>query len=114
MIKTIKINEDTYEYVDVSCQLSLGAHADIYISLDLKKHPGYKAKIISLFESNNAFIIISTKFVSKSNLIKLMDIDSDKITLNIRSEILETISKDERRDDVINDILDDQSQTFSI
>jgi hypothetical protein len=113
-MKTIKINEDVYEYLDAQCQLTFGTHADIYLTFDVLKYPGYKSKIISLFESDKAFSLLTTKFVSKSNLIKLMDIDTNRITLTIRAEILETISQDERREEIINDLLDNSNQTFSI
>ena len=70
MIKSIKLNGDVYEYHDVQCQLTFGTHATLFISFDLTKNPEYKSNLISLYESDKNFDIISTKFASKSNRIK--------------------------------------------
>ena len=104
-MKSIKINDETYEYHDCQCQLTFGTHANLYITFNINKNPEYKKLLITLYESNKRFDIISTKFVSKSNLIKLMDISNQFINLEIRAELLEIIPQDKRRDDLLNDIL---------
>ena len=109
-MKSIKIDGETYEYHDCQCQLTFGTHANLYIAFDMDKNPSYKKPIITLYESDKRFDIITTKFISKSNNIKLMDISERFINLEIRSEILETIPQDIRRDNIIEDIL---SPTFS-
>ena len=106
-MKSIKIDGETYEYHDCQCQLTLGTHANLYLTFDIYKNPSYKKSIISLYESDKRFDIITTKFTSKSNLIKLMDISNKFINLEIRAEMLETIPQDKRRDNIIEDLLDD-------
>ena len=106
-MKSIKLDGDTYEYHDCQCQLTLGTHANLYLAFDIIKHPEYKKRIISIYESNKRFDIISNRFVSKANIIKLMDISSQYINLEIRADILETIPQDKRRDNIIEDLLDD-------
>jgi len=106
-MKSIKINDETYEYHDCQCQLTFGTHANLYITFNINKNPSYKKSIISLYESDKRFDIITTKFTSKSNLIKLMDISNKFINLEIRAEMLETIPQDKRRDNIIEDLLDD-------
>jgi|694.fasta_scaffold35506_12 hypothetical protein len=104
-MKSIKIDGETYEYHDVQCQLTFGTHANLYLTFDISKNPSYKKPIITLYESDKRFDIITTKFISKSNNIKLMDISERFINLEIRSEILETIPQDIRRDNLLDDIL---------
>ena len=104
-MKSIKIDSETYEYHDAQCQLTLGTHAVIYITFDIIKNSEYKQKLIFLYESKKKFDIISSKFLSRSNTIKMMDLSNKFLTLQIKSEILETIPQDERREEIINDIL---------
>jgi hypothetical protein len=107
MIKSIKLDGDVYEYHDVQCQLTFGTHATLYISFDLSVNPNYKSKLISLYESDKNFDIISNKFTSKSNRIKFFDLDNNKQILNItiKADYLETIPQDKRRDTIIEDLL---------
>lgn len=104
-MKWIKIDGETYEYHDCQCQLTFGSHAILYVTIDINKNPSYKNPIISLSECNKRFDIITSKFISKGNLVKMMDISNQFINLEIRSLILETIPQDKRRDDIIDDIL---------
>jgi len=104
-MKYIKIDGETYEYHDCQCQLTFGSYANLYLTIDINKNPNYKNPIITLYESSKKFDIISAKFISKSNNIKLMDISERFINLEIRAEILETIPQDIRRDNLLDDIL---------
>lgn len=106
-MKSIKIDGETYEYHDCQCQLTFGTHANLFLTFDIIKNPSFKKSIILLYESKMRFDIITTKFTSKSNLIKMMDISNKFINLEIIAEILETISQDKRRDNIIEDLLDD-------
>lgn len=109
-MKSIKIDGETYEYHDCQCQLTFGIHANLYLTFDINKNPSYKKSLITLYESEKRFDIITTKFTSKSNLIKMMDISNHFINLEVRAEFLETTPQDARRDNIIEDIL---SPTFS-
>ena len=93
-MKCIKIDGETYEYHDCQCQLTFGSYANLYLAIDINKNPNYKNPIITLYESSKKFDIISTKFISKSNNIKLMDISERFINLEIRAEVLETIPQE--------------------
>jgi hypothetical protein len=104
-MKLVKIDNETYEYHDAQCQFSLGTHAVIFLTFDIIKNQEYKQKLIFLYESCINFNLISSKFISKSNTIKMMDLSDKFLTLQIRSELLETIPQDERRDEIIDDIL---------
>lgn len=107
-MKTIKIDGETYEYHDCQCQLTFGTHVNLYLTFDISKNSNYKKSLISLYESEMRFDIITTKFTSKGNLIKMMDISNKFINLEIRAELLETIPQDKRRDNIIEDLLDNK------
>lgn len=109
-MKSIKIDGETYEYHDCQCQLTFGTHANLYLTFDISKNPSYKKLIITLYESDKRFEIITTKFVSRGNMIKMMDITNQFVNLEIRAEMLETIPQDKRRDNLLDDIL---TPTFS-
>lgn len=109
MLKYFKLNNELYEYHDFQCQYTFGTHAILYITLDLSKNPDYKSKFISIYENKKIFDIISTKLISRSNLIKLIDIDKHFIRLEIKADLIETTPQDKRRDNIIEDLL---SPTF--
>jgi len=108
-MKIININNEFFEYLDIQCQFSFGTHATLYLTFDLKKNAEYKSRLISLYESEKSFNIISNKFTSENNIIKSFDLDPIKslITLTIRADYLITIPQVERRDNIIEDLLND-------
>lgn len=107
MIKNIKINTDVFEYHDVTCQLSFESHATLFLTFDIEKHSNYKHYFLNLYDNNIRFNILSTGFISKSNIIKSIDIDTKNklITLIIKSDTIDVIPAEQRRDDVISELL---------
>jgi hypothetical protein len=104
----IKIDNDIFDCVDVTIQLSLGTHASITINLDINKNPSYEQFFIKLYESNRSFRIISQKFETNGTNIKTLDFDFNNKRLNIsfHCDVLNTTDKSVRREDILNELLD--------
>lgn len=114
----IKIEEEIFCIEDISVQYTLLKHTNIYIEIDIKKYD-YYSFFINLYENNRGFNInfsnevakyFNNKFLAKGCHIKTMDIIfNSKINLNIICDVLlENIM--ERRDDVIEQILENKEQ----
>ncbi len=105
---SIRIDNKLFEYKDSQCQFSFGTHATLYLTFDLKKNPTCKDFLLSLYDNRKTFDMISVKWTSQSNVIKSIDIDTNKnlFSMTVKSEIFETIPTNKRRDDLIDDILD--------
>jgi len=131
MINWIKIDNDVFHVDDVSVQLSMGSHASIYLSIDISKYPSYKDYFIKKYDAQNStsgqvlqsnsnglptwttmikFDMISSKFIAKGCIIKSIDTDfTTKINLNIKCDMLETADLQGRREERIEDILNDKT-----
>jgi len=104
----IKIDNEIFDCIDGSVQLSLGTHASIVINLDLDKNPLYEKFFIKLYESGRVFRIISQKFETNGTNIKTLDFDFNNKRLNVsfHCDVLNSTDASIRREDVINEILD--------
>ena len=69
----IKIDNDPFDVVDVTVQLSIGSHTTTYISLDINKNPNYLKYFTNLYENHSSFTMSSIKFVAPGSLIKSID-----------------------------------------
>jgi hypothetical protein len=107
MIKNIKIGSEVFEYHDLSCQLSIDGHSTLFLSFDIYKHEHYKQYFLSLYDDHTHFNILSSGFISKRNIIKSIDIDPKNklLTLIIKSDAIDIIPAEQRRDDTINELL---------
>jgi 3-deoxy-D-arabino-heptulosonate 7-phosphate (DAHP) synthase class II len=104
----IKIGDDIFNYLDGSVQLSLGSHATLITIFDLNQYPKYENHFIKVYESNQKFKIVSSKFDSTGCFIKAMDIDypNKKMTITFHCDVLNHADTSQRRDDAINEILE--------
>ena len=107
----IRIDRNTFNVVEASVQLSMGSHAIIYISIDILNNPTYSQFFIKLYESGKKFDLIANKFVGIGSHITQIDIDFNNIiNISIRSDLLETKNTQERRDEMIDDILNGEDK----
>jgi hypothetical protein len=103
----IKINEKVYTYKLIMIQPTLGSHATIYLTFDINQFKEYKKEFFDFYDNRETFKIITNKFTSEENIIKTVDFDINKNILNltIKTDILRDIEIGERRDQIIDDIL---------
>lgn len=103
----IKIYDKIYKCKDGSVQTSIGSHASLIYIFDLVSNPEYELVFIKLFEQRAKFDISSPYFEAKGVFIKLIDVDfSKKITVTFHSDILSPKNISERREEIIDEILE--------
>ena len=106
------------------------SHASIYLSVDISKYPSYKDYFIKKYDAQNSsgqllssdsnglpswtpvvkFDMMSSKFVARGCMIKSIDTDfTTKINLNIKCDLLETADLQGRREERLEDILNDKT-----
>ena len=78
----------------------------IYIKLDIKSHSMYKSIFMKKFEENKKFNIITSKIFFIGCYIKTIDFFEDELSIYIGCDYLEYIDICERRDEIINDLLE--------
>jgi hypothetical protein len=113
-MKWIKINNDIYDIIDGSVQLSVGSHATIHLILDISKNKSYQDIFIKLYESqqnyvgkDTKFTISNAKFIGSGSMIKSIDTDfNSKMNITIRCDYLQTLDIQERRNGLLNDLID--------
>lgn len=113
-MKWIKINDDLYEVIDGSIQLSMGSHATIYLTFDISKNKEYGDFFIKIYESQqnhlgSKFTISNNKFIGSGCIIKSIDTDfTQRSTLTIRCDYIQTLDIGERRNEIIDDIINNK------
>lgn len=111
----VRIDNDIFNIEDIVVQTSIGTHATIYITLDINSNPTYHNFFIKLYETQHhqtikKFKIVSSKFVGIGSIIKSIDTDFDnKMNLSIICDILDVTDIQTRRDDLLNDLLNDET-----
>jgi hypothetical protein len=106
----VKIDNDPFDVVDVTVQLSIGSHTTTYISLDINKNPNYLKYFTNLYENHSSFTMSSIKFVAPGSLIKSIDVDFDSnMNLTIKSDIFNPVSIQERREEIIDELLNNKT-----
>jgi hypothetical protein len=109
-VNWIKIDNDSFDVIDVTVQLSIGSHTTTYISLDINKNPNYLKYFTNLYENHSSFIMSSVKFVAPGSLIKSIDVDFDSnMNLTIKSDIFNPVSIQERREEIIDELLNNKT-----
>jgi hypothetical protein len=73
----------------------------------MSKNPDYKSTLLHLFDSRTKFDIISTEYLAKGTLVKTLDIDPNNNFLNLtmRCDLLQPLKIDERREDILEQLL---------
>lgn len=108
----IKIDDDIIyvkEY-NVSVQFSIMSHAVIDIALDLVQYPQYLNYFFNLFQNHSKFNLSTKKFIGKGTLIKSVDYDLDFLHISMRCDLLETSDISERRDEIIDNLLNNEDK----
>lgn len=113
LLKWIKINNDIYDIIDGSVQLSIGSHATIHLTFDISKNKSYQDIFIKMYENQQnytgsecKFQISNSRFIGGGSLIKSIDTDfTDRMNLTIRCDYIQTLDVQERRDEMIDNIL---------
>ena len=109
-INWVKIDNDIFDVIDVTVQLSIGSHTTTYISLDINKKPNYLKYFTNLYENHSSFTMSSIKFVAPGSLIKSIDVDFDSnMNLTIKSDIFNPVNIQERREEIIDELLNNKT-----
>lgn len=110
MTNWIKIEDKTFDVMECETQLSFENWAIMYLKLDIKNHPEYYDEFISLYDARKIFQISTVNFKSSVSHIKTIDIDFNRtMSMSIRCEKIDIYSKSDRRDDIIDDILNNKT-----
>lgn len=99
----IKLDGTILYIKDYSVQLSLGSHASLEIKLDNQRE--YSEMLFLKFESKLKFNLIGKQFEAKGVHIKGIDVSSNQITLSLRCDILDNRDISERREEIIDEVL---------
>jgi hypothetical protein len=104
----IKLDNEIFNCLNGTVQLSIGSHATLYISFDLHQYPSYEKTIIKLYERENTFKVVSSKFESTVSKIKTLDIDfnNKKLEISIHCDILNVTDINLRREELINELFE--------
>ena len=106
----VKIDNDVFDVIDVTVQLSIGSHTTTYISLDINKNPNYLKYFTNLYENHSSFTMSSIKFVAPGSLIKSIDVDFDSnMNITIKSDVFNPVNIQERRDEMIDELLNNKT-----
>lgn len=102
----IRIDNDVFEVGTISTQTTIGSHATIYISVDIENHVNYLNYFINLFDNKKKFDLVGGSFIGQGSFIKSIDVEFNKrMNLTIRTDILHIKDASERRDEIIEEIL---------
>lgn len=88
-------------------QLSLGIHATIFINIDINKHPEYEDIFFKMYQDKEIFNVVAKLFEGRGTRIKSVDIDKTNGQMNLfmRCDVLDSKTIDERRDELLNEVL---------
>ena len=107
----IKIEDDIFYLSDISAQYSLMGKCAITIDVNILKHPEYYKYFIDKYESRKSFTLSNNTFIANFCVIKTIDIVfNERIILNISCDKIDS-DISEIRDSIIDDILNDESQS---
>lgn len=102
----LKIDNTVFEVNGGSIQTTIGSHATLTYTFDIKLHPSYEGIILKIYEMGNRHIISSTNFIASGSYIKYIDIDfNKKMVVYFHCDILTIVDKDQRREESIDEIL---------
>jgi len=110
MSEWVKINNEIYFIKDCVVQLSVMSHATINIEFDLKKYPTYSDIFFNMYDSGVKFDLIGRDFDGKGTQIKSIDCNSSTMNMSLRCDILNPSNISERRDEIIDDLLNNDDK----
>lgn len=111
----IKIGDSYFEVTESSVEYSTGVHATIYIKVNIHNHPQYLTHFTNLFELQKIggigkFRILAPKFEALGCFIKSIDTNfNENMNISFRADMLNSVDTSERREEIINQILDETS-----
>jgi hypothetical protein len=108
MNKWVKIKDEVFYIEDISMQLTIGAHSNIDMSIDLQKYPEYSDIFFNKFERLEKFNIIAKNFEGRGTVIKRIDIGNKFLNISMRCDYTDMTPIDERREILIDDILNNK------
>lgn len=104
----VKIDGGTFYIKQGSVQLSLGSHATIEISIENRKD--YSDFFFKKYDSGVKFNLIGKQFEAKGVHIKRIDVSLNNINISLRCDILDDRDISERRDEIIDEVLNNKSK----
>ncbi len=116
-MKSIKIDNINFQVENFSTQLSTGSHATIVVTINIATYPSYykffvdyfdKCSNTTLSKKDYSFNIQHLNYMAYGCIIKSLDIDNMNyiMQLHIVCDYFEQMPISERREQIINDILD--------
>jgi len=104
----IKINDEIFFIKDMSIQLSIGTHATLELSFDIKTYPNYSNIFFNKYENRDKFNIVGKDFEAKGTIIKTIDIDTNTMNTSLRCDLLNHKDISERREEIIDKVLNNE------
>ncbi len=107
----VKIDDELFYILESSVQLSFGSHANLDIKIDKSTHPEYQDLIFNKYEEGKKISIIKNSiFLAKGCLIKSIDVDTKQLNVSLRCDILDPVDTSERRDEIIDEVLNNDDK----
>jgi hypothetical protein len=104
----IKINDETFFIKDMTIQLSIGSHATLELSFDIKTYPNYSNIFFNKYENREKFNIVGKDFEAKGTIIKTIDLDTNTMNTSLRCDLLNHKDISERREEIIDEVLNNE------
>jgi hypothetical protein len=104
----IKINDEIFFIKDMSIQLSIGTHATLELSFDVKTYPNYPNIFFNKYENREKFNIVGKDFEAKGTIIKTIDLDTNTMNTSLRCDLLNHKDISERREEIIDEVLNNE------
>jgi len=101
----IKINKEIFFIKDIIIQLSIGSHASLQLSFDIKTYQKYTDIFFSKYENREKFDIVGKEFEAKGTIIKTIDVDKNTMIVSLRCDLLNHKDISERREEIIDKVL---------
>ena len=104
----IKINDETFFIKDMTIQLSIGSHATLQLSFDIKTYPNYSNIFFNKYENREKFNVVGKDFEAKGTIIKTIDLDTNTMNTSLRCDLLNHKDISERREEIIDEVLNNE------
>ena len=122
-MQILKINNNHFEVECISTQLTIGSHGTISLTVNTLRHPNYYSYFTDIFDryndevfnqlpkSDTIFNVQCKNIKGYGCSLKSMDIDNTNhlMHLSINCNYLEEITVQEKRDELIDDVLNKTS-----
>jgi hypothetical protein len=103
-----KINNEIFFIKDMIIQLSIGSHASLQLSFDIKTYPKYTDIFFNKYENKEKFDIVGKEFEAKGTIIKTIDTDKNTMIVYLRCDLLNHKDISERREEIIDKVLNNE------